>query len=129
MIVSAAESSDMELHDRHFEKALVILEATEKEMPNAFHGLGMASQSNVYAKIMSYIETHDRFSWNEVLRHVALDINSTHELRNLMEMAEQSGLVTEEQSTTTLMYEATQKEKKSKGSKFLAETLYKQMTL
>ncbi len=128
MLVSAAESSAMELHDRHFEKSLAILEATEKEMPNAFHGLGMAAQSNVYAKIMSYIETHDQFSWNEILRHVSLDINNTQELRNLMEMAEQSGLVKGEQSTTTLMYEATEKEKKSKGSKFLVKTLYKQMT-
>jgi len=128
MVVSASEDSSMELHDRHFEKSLAILEATEKEMPNAFHGLGMATQSNVYAKIMSYIETHDQFSWNEVLRHVHLDINNTQELRNLMEMAEQSGQVKAEQSTTTLMYESIQKTNKSKGSKYLTETLYQQMT-
>lgn len=129
MIVSAAESSDMELHDRHFEKALAILEATEKEMPNAFHGLGMATQSNVYAKVLSYIETHDRFSWQQILQHVHLDINSTYDLRNLMEMAEQSGLVKSEESSTVKMYEAIQKEKKAKGSKLLAKTIYKQMTI
>lgn len=128
MIVSAAESSAMELHDRHFKKALAILEATEKEMPNAFHGLGMAAQSNVYAKIMSFIENNDSFSWQQILQHVHLDINNTQELRNLMEMASQSGLVTEEQSTDTLMYEATKKETVSSGSKFLSETVFKQMT-
>ena len=47
-------------------------ETTEKEMPNAFHGLGMASQANVYAKIMSFIETHNRFSVQEVLKHVLI---------------------------------------------------------
>ena len=128
MIISAAESSLMELHERHFTKSLAILEATEKEMPNAFHGLGMASQSNVYAKIMSFIETNNKFSWNEVLRHVSLDINNTQELRNFMEMAEQSGLVIAEQSTTELRYEATQKEIKTQSSKHLSETLYNQMT-
>lgn len=128
MIVSASEDSSMELHAHHFEKALAILETTEKEMPNAFHGLGMASQSNVYAKILSYIETHDRFSWQQILQHVSLDINGTHELRNLMEMAEQSGIITEEHSDSVQMFEATQKEKKSKGSKLLTKTLYKQMT-
>jgi len=128
MIISASEDSSMELHDRHFDKALAILEATEKEMPNAFHGLGMATQSNVYAKILTFIETHDKFTWQQVLQHVHLDINNTQELRNLMEMAEQSGQVTAEQSTTTQMFTATQKKNKTKGSKFLAETLYKQMT-
>jgi hypothetical protein len=128
MIVSVSENSSMEIHERHFKKALAILEATEKEMPNAFHGLGMAAQSNVYAKIMSFIENNNKFSWNEVLRHVQLDINNTQELRNLMEMAQQSGLVTEDQTTTTIMFEATQKETDSTGSKFLSETLFKQMT-
>ncbi len=128
MIVSAAESSSMELHEQHFEKALAILETTEKEMPNAFHGLGMASQANVYAKILSYIETHDTFSWTQILQHVSLDINNTQDLRNLMEMAEQSGLVEEKQTTTSLVYKATQKQIKPKGSKYLAQTLYSQMT-
>ncbi|MCP4607691.1 MAG: DUF3987 domain-containing protein [Planctomycetes bacterium] len=128
MIVSASESSNMELHDHHFNKSLAILEATEKEMPNAFHGLGMATQANVYAKILSYIETHDTFSWNEILRHVSLDINNTQELRNLMEMAEQSGLVDEKQTTSSLTYAATQKQTKAKGSRYLAQTLYSQMT-
>jgi len=104
MLVSASESNDMVITDKHFEKALSILQATEKEMSNAFYGLGMAQQSNVYAKILSFIESRDAFDQAELVRNFHLDVNNMNELKGYMEMAEKAGLVSLESSMTTTRY-------------------------
>ena len=63
MLISASESSDLIITDKHFFTALSILQATEQEMTSAFQGLGMSATANVYAKILSFIESKDTFDF------------------------------------------------------------------
>ena len=77
MLVSASESNDMIITEEHFEQALAIMQVTEQEMPNAFYGLGLSSQANVYAKILSFIESRESFDWTELVRNFHLDVDNT----------------------------------------------------
>ncbi len=104
MIVSAAESSEMIITEKHFEKALAIMQVTEQEMPNAFYGLGLSSQADVYAKILSFIEERESFDWTEFVRTFHLDVENIPQLRSYLEMAEQSGIIKAETSATTSRY-------------------------
>ena len=103
MLISASESNDMVITDKHFNIALAILEVTEREMPYAFHGLGMSNNANIYAKMLSFIENKIGigFNWNELVRTFHLDVDNIKQLRDYADMAVASGLVTEETSLTS----------------------------
>lgn len=109
MLISAAESDGMVITNVHFEKALAVLQATEREMPNAFYGLGLASQSSVYAKILSFIESRDNFDQHELVRKFHLDVDNIGQLKGYMEMAEKAGLVSMEKSLTATRYNVVKK--------------------
>ncbi len=104
MLVSASESNEMIITAEHFEKALAIMQVTEQEMPNAFYGLGLSSQADVYAKILSFIEERESFDWMEFVRTFHLDVENITQLRGYLEMAEQSGIIKAESSATTSRY-------------------------
>ena len=103
MLISASESNDMVITDKHFNIALAILEVTEREMPYAFHGLGMSTNANIYAKMLSFIENKIGigFNWNELVRTFHLDVDNIKQLRDYADMAVASGLITEETSLTS----------------------------
>lgn len=105
MLISASESSDLIITDKHFFTALSILQATEQEMTSAFQGLGMSATANVYAKILSFIESKDTFDFTELVRTFHLDVSDIDQLRKYMEMAQQAGLVTLEASLSTERYQ------------------------
>jgi len=126
MILSASESNEMEIHKRHFDKALAILVEAEAEMPNAFYGLGRGLHADVYASILRFIESKDNFSWSEIMDTFQLDTKG-QELQEFMTMAEQTGKVKVEHSATTTKYEVIHKEEKKVDRKFLNDTLYKRM--
>ena len=125
MIVSASESDDMIIEGKHFEKALNILEVTEAEMPNAFHGIGMADHANVYAKVLSYIESQDRFSFNDICIAFQMD-SGEKQLIEMLTMAERVGLLKRETSVSETYYDVKQIKKK-KGKKVLKNNIYKHL--
>ena len=127
MLLSAAESNNMILTDTHFEKALAIMQITEQEMPNAFYGLGLASQANVYAKILSFIESRDSFDWTELVRNFHLDVENITQLRGYVEMAEQSGLIIAESSATTCVYTAIKVQKAVRDPTYIEKTVFRLM--
>lgn len=102
MLISASMSNDMIITDEHFYIALAILEVTEREMPYAFHGLGMSHKANVYAKMLSFIESKIGigYDWNELVRTFHLDVDNIQQLRDYTDMAVTSGLITEEKSVS-----------------------------
>jgi len=104
MLVCAAESNDMIITVEHFEKALAIMQVTEQEMPNAFYGLGLSSTADVYAKVLSFIESHESFEWTELVSAFHLDVENVSQLRGYLEMAEQSGIIKAESSATEARY-------------------------
>lgn len=127
MLVSAAASDQMIITEDHFEEALAIMQATETEMPNAFYGLGLSSQANVYAKILSFIETRESFDWTELVRHFHLDVDNISQLRGYVEMAEQSGILKCENSATTSRYTTINKKKKVRDPTYLDKTILRLM--
>lgn len=104
MLLSASESNDLIITDKHFFKALAILQATEYEMPGAFYGLGMSDKANVYTKILSFIESRESFDFSELVQAFHLDVENIEQLRNHITMASQAGLVVCESSITAERY-------------------------
>jgi len=127
LILSAAESDAMEVRAWHFDKALSILKLTEFEMPNAFHGLGMATTANLMAKILNFIEGRNKITWKELLDRFYLDIDNTDVLRKFMEMAEQRGLVKKNVGIEDVTYIVINKKKKKKSDDNLTRTIYKHL--
>lgn len=127
MIVSAAESNDMIITDKHFEKALAILQVTEQEMPNAFYGLGLSSQSDVYAKFLAFIDAREYFDWTELARTFHLDVDNIQQLRGYVEMAEQSGLILCESSATSTRYTTIKTKQEVDRSGHLDDTVFRLM--
>jgi len=127
MIVSASESNEMIITEKHFEKALAILQVTEQEMPNAFYGLGLSSQSDVYAKFLTFIDSHEYFDWTELTRTFHLDIENMPQLRGYIEMAEQAGLIKAETSATASRYVTIQTKQEVDRSGYLDDTVFRLM--
>ena len=127
MLVSAAESNEMIITAEHFEKALAIMQVTEQEMPNAFYGLGLSSQADVYAKILSFIEERDSFDWMEFVRTFHLDVENIPQLRGYLEMAEQSGIIKAETSATSSRYINLQTKSQSIDPEYLNKTVFRLM--
>ena len=128
MLVSAAESNDMIITAKHFETALAIMQITEQEMPNAFYGLGLSNQANVYAKILSFIDSHESFDWTELVKSFHLDVENITQLRQYLEMAEQSGLIKAEQSATTCRYFSIGNKKEVIDPAYLDNTVFRLMS-
>lgn len=127
MLVCASESNEMTITTEHFKKALAIMQITEQEMPNAFYGLGLSSQANIYAKILSFIESREFFDWSELVRTFHMDVDNITQLRGYLEMAEQSGLITSEASATTCRYTTIQKIKHTHDPTYLEKTVFRLM--
>jgi len=127
MLVSASESNGMVITEKHFEKALAILQVTEQEMPNAFYGLGLSSQSDVYAKFLTFIESRDYFDWTELMRNFHLDVENPTQLRGYVEMAEQSGLIKAEASATSSRYTTLKVKQETNRSGYLDDTVFRLM--
>jgi len=127
MLLSASESNDLIITSEHFEKSLAVLQITEQEMTGAFHGLGLANQANVYAKVLSFIESRDFFDWTELVRNFHLDVDNITQLRGYMEMAEQSGLIMHEESTTTCRYTAIRTATTKQDPDYINKTVFRLM--
>ena len=127
MLVSAAESNDLILTEDHFHKALAILQITEQEMPNAFYGLGLSANADVYAKFLSFIESRESFEWTELTRAFHLDVDNIPQLRGYVEMAEQSGLLVSEHSATSARYTTIRTIQEVDRSGYLDKTILRLM--
>ena len=127
MLVSASESNDMIITESHFEKALAIMQLTEQQMPNAFYGLGLSSQANVYAKVMAFIDERDSFDWTELVRNFHLDVENISQLRGYIEMAEQSGLLISEASATSNRFTCIKTQNTLRDPAYLESTVFRLM--
>ena len=127
MLLSASTTNDLILTEKHFNKALAIMQLTEQSMPNAFYGLGLSSQANIYAKILSFIDSRDTFDWVELLRNFHMDVDNITQLRGYMEMAEQSGIITCEASATSCRYTSIKELTVKHDPSYIEKTVFKLM--
>ena len=127
MLLSVSATSDLIITEEHFKKALAIMQITEQSMPNAFYGLGLSSQANVYAKILSFIDSRDFFDWAELLRNFHMDVDNITQLRGYMEMAEQSGLINCESSATSCRYTTIKKINPQYDPSYIEKTVFRLM--
>lgn len=126
MILSASENDSMEITETHFLKALAILEEAEKEMPNAFYGLGRGIHGDFYAEILDYVECQDMFSWQDFLQKFQFK-GMPNELKQYIDMLKQVGKISVEKSATTTMYIVNHDSIKPVNNNFLKNTLYRKM--
>lgn len=93
MIISASESNNMIIREHHFNTALNILHRTEKEMPNAFFGLGRGDHAQALTDILVSLQREGSLSWTEIVDGNKLD-HSVEELSKIMQLLEATGRVT-----------------------------------
>jgi hypothetical protein len=130
IIIAASESSDQIITEEHFFKSLKILEYTEREMPNAFYGLGQGAHAEVYTNILDFIEDKKVFSLTELAKkfqHALL----LDDLKKYIQMMEQTGKIKKATNgkDQSVFYEVIEILKKDKPkSKYLNKTLFKGIT-
>jgi len=126
MIVSASESSSMEITGDHFKKALAILEETEADMPNAFYGVSSSHHSEQFTDLVRYLETHPSCTFKQLLLEFQLKM-PIEDLERHLASLKQSGRVTVHRSATEKVYQITKEDKAPQRSSILKRTLYKRV--
>ncbi len=73
MVMCASENNSKHIELHHFHRALDVLEMTEREMQNAFYGIGQGSHANTLAEIAKYIESEKTVPHKELLKRFKQD--------------------------------------------------------
>lgn len=76
MALSASRGNSLIITGADFERALKILETTEKKMPRAFAGVGRARFSEMTETVLNYIMMRRKCLKSELLRRLYRDIDS-----------------------------------------------------
>jgi len=82
----------MIITEQDFDKALAVLEATEKKMPLAFSGVGRAANVDLLVKVMSEITIKKEASFNELMARFYMDADK-FTLTKVMETLESMDFV------------------------------------
>jgi hypothetical protein len=67
IILSASCRDDMIIDDKIFDRALSLIERTEKKMPLTFSGVGKSETSDVLSRVMAYVGAEGKTSFKELL--------------------------------------------------------------
>jgi len=97
MVMSASKSDDMVLKKEHLDRALYILRHTEREMPNAFYGLGKGAHAQTLAEMLTFINDHKRCNTQEVYSEFLFDA-SRPELESYLDILQNAGHIKLEKS-------------------------------
>jgi len=127
MVISASESDKMEIRSHHLHKAVALMEHNEKEMTNAFQGIGRGKHSEVYTSILSYLENKKSFSFNELAAVFQLDV-LPHELETYLESMVTNGKIKRIQSTVNkneIRFDVLHKIKEKKVPELLTKSIFK----
>lgn len=97
MVMSASQSDDMVLKKEHLDRALYILRHTEREMPNAFYGLGKGAHAQTLAEMLTFITDHKRCNTQQVYNEFLFDA-SRPELESYLDILQNAGHIKLEKS-------------------------------
>jgi len=75
MIVSASHTSSRVINRVDFERALMILELTERKMPLTFAGVGKSNTADVMQRVIAVISAAGTIEFGELLRRFYQDID------------------------------------------------------
>ena len=75
MIMSASRGNSMSITEHDFDRALELLEATEKKMPYAFSGYGKNPSSDIMETITRFIAKRGVVAYDELLRLYRNDVD------------------------------------------------------
>lgn len=92
MILSASRGHDMEINEFDFDKALSIIEATEKNMTKVFQGMGRSTMSEILSEAMAIVASRGEIERNELLDIFKFDCDS-RELEGLLITLEKTGFL------------------------------------
>ena len=94
MIIAVSECDKLTIEKRHIEKAMYMLECTEKTMPEAFAYVGVTNEARVAQMILEFIESkNNNVSHQEISRHIRKFIRNQKELTGILETLMASGMV------------------------------------
>lgn len=98
MVICASDAhANRVMTEDHFRKALAILQITEREMPNAFFGLGSGQHANVLAGMILAFQHGATLTWEGLLEQFKMDMLPDG-LWSVLQSLIQSGKVREERS-------------------------------
>lgn len=130
LIVSASDAqSGGIISERHFHKAMAILQLTEREMPNAFFGLGRGVHSSVLSDIMSTFQQKGILTPQELTERFKMDL-LPEDLNTLLDLLKQTGRIKEEKSVSgASRYTSVEEEKQDEDDKIglLDETVFRRI--
>lgn len=75
MILSASRNSKREITEQDFERAMRILEITEKRMPYTFSGVGKSNNADVIQRVSSVIAVQGQIEFPELMRLFYQDVD------------------------------------------------------
>lgn len=107
-IMSASRTSSMVVDVVDFDRALALIEQTEKKMPQTFSGVGKYNQSEMLERVMAYIASHEETTVGELLYFFRADI-SKNDLDMIIISLEKMGLVDITHNGTVMRIKATKK--------------------
>ena len=81
----------------------------------------------VVEAVLSFFDSHDSFDWTELVKNFHLDVENITQLRQYLEMAEQSGLIKAEQSATSCRYFSIGNKKEVVDPSHLDNTVFRLM--
>lgn len=129
MIVCAADGKhDKIITERHFQKSLAILQLTEREMPNAFFGVGRGMHSAVLTDVMMAFREHGSLSFDQLMDKFKLDVLPS-DMQTYIQLLVTTGRVKENRSISgKVRYEAIQDEQtESEDEAYLETNIFSKM--
>ena len=73
IILSASETDQKIITEKHFDRALDLLTRTERKMPYAFSGVGKMESADIMGRVMASIATNQEMTFTELLQMYYFD--------------------------------------------------------
>ena len=73
IILSASETDQKVITEKHFDRALDLLTRTEKKMPYAFSGVGKMDSADIMGRVMATIAANDEITFTDLLQMYYFD--------------------------------------------------------
>ncbi len=107
-IMSASRTSSMVVDVVDFDRALALIEQTEKKMPQTFSGVGKYNQSEMLERIMAHLAVRKELTVGELLYSFRADVSKT-DLDIIVTSLEKMGLLNITHTGTTVRLAATRR--------------------
>lgn len=92
IVMSASRSNDLVLTKHDFDRALVLLEETERRMFDTFAGVGKSRLSSVVQDVVEYIRLHKEATYSDIQRRFYCDA-SDDEMTTVLATLERAKLI------------------------------------